>query len=147
MEKENLMSLKILNLILFSIFFFGCSEKPKEKELSISLVQTKEEHKLIDIINKERNKLSIKLLEIDNKLMTLAEKHAKFMASKSKLIHSNCSLPENIAWNYPDEESVVVAWMNSEGHRKNILNKKVSKVGYSYCKNNKKELYWCVVFE
>ena len=36
---------------------------------------------------------------------------------------------ENLAVNFTDSQDVVRAWMNSEGHRKNILNQKFTEVG------------------
>lgn len=48
---------------------------------------------------------------------------------------------ENIAYGYPTPEDVVIAWMNSEGHRANILNKNAKELAVSM-KNN----YWVQIF-
>jgi len=42
------------------------------------------------------------------------------------------ALAENIAAGYPNAESVVEGWMESEGHRNNILNDKLSEIGIGY---------------
>lgn len=42
------------------------------------------------------------------------------------------ALAENIAAGYPSAESVVEGWMESEGHRNNILNDELSEIGVGY---------------
>ena len=39
---------------------------------------------------------------------------------------------ENIAYGYPTPQAVVNSWMNSEGHRKNILNPNFTQIGVGY---------------
>ena len=39
---------------------------------------------------------------------------------------------ENIAWGQKSPEQVMDAWMNSEGHRANILNAKFTKMGVGH---------------
>ena len=39
---------------------------------------------------------------------------------------------ENIAMGYPTAEAVVDGWMNSEGHRANILNASFTEIGVGY---------------
>lgn len=74
------------------------------------------------------------------------------MANHSLLIHSKLSLPnfnnvgENIAMGQNSEESVFNDWMDSSGHRKNILGKKYKKAGVGYAKFRDGRPYWCVVF-
>jgi uncharacterized protein YkwD len=50
---------------------------------------------------------------------------------------------ENIAYGYPTPESVVNGWMNSEGHRKNILNSSFTEIGVGYVSNGN---YWTQMF-
>ena len=42
------------------------------------------------------------------------------------------SAGENIAKGYRTAEAVVTAWMNSEGHRANILNANYTEIGVGY---------------
>ena len=46
-----------------------------------------------------------------------------------------CVAAENIAWGQPDEASVVTAWMNSAGHRRNILLADVTEYGIGHVGN------------
>ena len=53
---------------------------------------------------------------------------------------------ENIAHGYKSAEDVVAAWMNSEGHRKNILNKTYTHIGVGIVQNELNEFYYVHMF-
>lgn len=54
---------------------------------------------------------------------------------------------ENIAAGYNTPALVVKGWMNSEGHRKNILNSKFRKIGIGYAEcNDTYGTYWVQLF-
>ena len=50
---------------------------------------------------------------------------------------------ENIAYGQRTPAAVVDAWMNSSGHRANILNASYTQIGVGYCAN---ENYWTQMF-
>lgn len=50
---------------------------------------------------------------------------------------------ENIAYGYSTPQTVVNAWMNSEGHRKNILNASFTQIGVGYVSQGH---YWTQMF-
>ena len=50
---------------------------------------------------------------------------------------------ENIARGYNTPESVVNGWMNSSGHRANILNSTYTRIGVGYVKDGN---YWTQMF-
>ena len=52
---------------------------------------------------------------------------------------------ENIAAGYPDPEDVMKGWMESEGHRNNILNPNYKYIGVGYC-NDDGCAYWVQLF-
>lgn len=52
---------------------------------------------------------------------------------------------ENIAWGQKTPEAVVNAWMNSDGHRANILNKNFTTIGVGYYMNGTTP-YWVQLF-
>lgn len=68
-----------------------------------------------------------------------AESHARWMAKYRKLQHQSMSrilkacnlrrVAENIAYGFTSGTSVVNAWMNSSGHRANLLNSKMRYIG------------------
>lgn len=49
---------------------------------------------------------------------------------------------ENIASGYKTPEQVVKGWMNSPGHRANILSTKYGKIGVGYAVGGKSGAYW-----
>lgn len=53
---------------------------------------------------------------------------------------------ENIAMGYETPETVVEAWMNSEGHRANILSEDFSSIGIGYMKDSQGQIYWVQLF-
>ena len=53
------------------------------------------------------------------------------------------SAGENIAYGYGTPAAVVNGWMNSSGHRANILNASYTQIGVGYCANGN---YWTQMF-
>lgn len=43
--------------------------------------------------------------------------------------YRECLVAENIAWGYPSSEQIMSGWMNSAGHRTNMLHPRVSEFG------------------
>lgn len=56
------------------------------------------------------------------------------------------SAGENIAWGQRSPEAVMEAWMNSDGHRANILNPRFTKIGVGYYQNTAGRNYWTQLF-
>ncbi len=65
-------------------------------------------------------------------------------------VDMNCMAGENIAAGYDTPESVVEGWMNSEGHRRNILNESYDYFAIGVCyKENDPDYYfyyWDLIF-
>jgi uncharacterized protein YkwD len=53
---------------------------------------------------------------------------------------------ENIAYGYPDASSVHSGWMNSPGHRANILQAGYTEIGVAVARDTAGRLYFCQVF-
>ena len=53
---------------------------------------------------------------------------------------------ENIASGYANPCAVVAGWMESEGHRDNILSSKFTHMGVGYCKSDSGKAYWEQLF-
>ncbi len=56
------------------------------------------------------------------------------------------SAGENIAWGQRSPKEVMNAWMNSEGHRANIMNPNYTSIGVGYYQNANGTNYWCQLF-
>ena len=53
---------------------------------------------------------------------------------------------ENIAWGQRTPEQVMQGWMNSSGHRANILNASYTAIGVGYYRNAAGTNYWTQLF-
>lgn len=108
--------------------------------------------------NEYRSRVNAQKLELNQQLNTAAQKHAEWMARNSTMSHTGAGGSqfsdrirnegyimrgggENIAAGYRSVEAVMNGWMNSTGHRRNILNASFEEVGFGMSKN-----YWCTVF-
>lgn len=102
--------------------------------------------------NKERGLKKIEQLEYDVKLEQFAQDWAEHMASRRRLRHSDLGFKgysfkgENIAMGQRTEEEVLKSWMNSRGHRANILNSRYTHVGFGCARTQSGTLYWCACF-
>lgn len=160
---KNLFNIAILILLLIC----GCPNtdnswnnitpyKNNEKEYPKENKEEPSDHnsKLLKLHNTQRELKGRTGLSLNSELIEYAQKHAEWMAKKNNLKHSDIGVlmgkwhtaGENIAWNQEDEEEVTTAWMNSSGHRANILNRNFSKVGFGVAPAKDGSLYWCTVF-
>lgn len=104
-----------------------------------------EEQKMLDLINQERSKVGVKPLSADIELMKVAKLKAEDMVDNNYFSHTSPtygspfdmlnkfritykSAAENIAGN-SSVEAAHNALMQSEGHRKNILNASFNYIG------------------
>lgn len=112
---------------------------------------------LIDLHNEARKKSWFVLdpLENDSTLENYATMWANKMAENHKLNHSSMKdilalgfnkVSENIAYGQKDEESVMKTWLNSSGHKKNIMDKNITHIGCGFSYSSDNVLYWCVCF-
>ena len=53
---------------------------------------------------------------------------------------------ENIAWGQKSAEQVMNGWMNSDGHRANILNENFKNIGVGYYQNENGRNHWVQLF-
>jgi uncharacterized protein YkwD len=100
------------------------------------------------LLNRERRARGVRPLRMRKRLSVAAKRHSRNMVRKSFFAHGNFvarilnaryvrrrqawSLGENIAWGTGElatPQSIVNAWMNSPGHRANILNRRFRDIG------------------
>lgn len=111
---------------------------------------------VVALVNQERAKAGCSALTVNAKLTTAALNHSKDMAAHSNMSHtgSDGSDPgaritragyswmtygENVAYGYSTPEQVMNGWMNSPGHRENILNCAFKEIGVGLAEPNS---YW-----
>jgi uncharacterized protein YkwD len=110
------------------------------------------EQRVLELTNIERTKNGLKPLKGNVELNYAADKYAGEMAQRRVLSHTGPdgskpwdrakavgfeaqTMGENIAAGQRTPEEVVQAWMNSPGHRANILNPNYTQIGTGFEKN------------
>jgi uncharacterized protein YkwD len=105
------------------------------------------EASVIEKINVERERRGRSPLEIDFDLMQSSRKHCSWMTRSRRLQHASAPVAENIAMGQHNASAAVRAWMNSSGHRANILNRGYTRVGTAAYVSSGGAIYWCMQFE
>ena len=104
------------------------------------------EQAIVDETNAQRARFGLPALEVDVDLMNSARKHAIWMARHHSLQHSH-GVAENIAMGYPTTAEAMSGWMNSSGHRANILNHGYRRIGVAAYQSSGGTIYWCQQFQ
>jgi uncharacterized protein YkwD len=104
------------------------------------------EANIVKYTNAQRVKYGLAALQIDRDLMESAREHASWMALNRKLVHTRRPVAENIAMGQPHSRSAVADWMNSSGHRANILNRSYRLIGVAAYRTPEGTIYWCQQF-
>ncbi len=112
---------------------------------------------VFELVNVERAKVGIEPLELSAELNYVAQAKSEDMAAHNTLSHTSpvygslsdlydffgvdwmISAGENIAQGYTSPQAVVTGWMNSDGHRANILSDTFKFIGIGYEPNGN---YW-----
>lgn len=115
---------------------------------------------VIDLTNAERKQNGLPALQADTKLSGVAQKKSADMQQNNYFSHTSPtygspfdmmrdmgvtykSAGENIAQGQQTPQAVVQAWMDSEGHRKNILSPNFTHIGVGYEKTGN---HWTQMF-
>lgn len=101
---------------------------------------TEQEQTVLDNVNAERVKRGLHPLVADPILTQRARNHAAWMASRRSMTHSRGAW-ENIAMGQRTPLAAFRAWLNSSGHRANMLSRNATKIGIGVS-----NYYWCQQF-
>jgi uncharacterized protein YkwD len=130
------------------------AETPEE-ELHSYAVQ------ILNLVNAERTKAGLTELKLDLNITAAANVRAKEIKQSfshtrpngknfsSALTEQGVSFRrsgENIAWGQKSPEQVMNGWMNSSGHRANILNSSFENIGIGYYQDTNGVNYWVQLF-
>ena len=135
----SLFAVVIVALFLFTAFFARTVIQSGQLAAVISSV-------LVDLTNKDRKQEELTTLSMNPLLVESAQAKANDMAEKGYFAHTSPEgidpwywireagysftyAGENLAVNFSDSEDVVSAWMDSPGHRANILNGTFTEIG------------------
>lgn len=118
------------------------------------------QQQVIDLTNEAREKNGLKPLKNSNDVEEVAQVKSEDMSENDYFSHTSptygspfdmlkefgvdySTAAENIAAGQQSPESVVDGWLNSSGHRKNIMNKNITHIGVGYAKDGN---YWVQMF-
>lgn len=119
-------------------------------------------NQILSLVNSERAAAGLSALTLDSSLTNAAMLKAQDMADNNYFSHTSPtygtpfqmlqtlgisykSAGENIAKGQKSAEAVMTAWMNSEGHKANILSSSYGKLGVGYVSQNG-TTYWVQIF-
>ncbi|MEN2766988.1 CAP domain-containing protein [Ornithinibacillus xuwenensis] len=131
-------------------------QQPQQGNYSLSEF----ENEVVTLTNQERQQAGLSILKVDNSLSSVAREKSNDMQQKGYFSHTSPtygspfdmmrdfgityqSAGENIAKGQQSAKEVVQAWMNSEGHRANILNGDFTHIGVGYDPSGH---YWTQMF-
>ena len=104
------------------------------------------EQNIVARTNAQRARYSLPPLAVDVQLVNSARSHAAWMTSRGTLQHTSAPVAENIAMGQRNTQEVVNSWMNSPGHRANILNRGHRRIGVAAFAGRNGTIYWCQQF-
>jgi uncharacterized protein YkwD len=104
------------------------------------------EANLVSYTNEQRLRYGLPPLQVDKELMVTAREQAEWMTRNRALVHTSRPVAENIAMGQPHSSDAVQAWMNSSGHRANILNATHRRIGVAAFRTADGTIYWCQQF-
>ena len=121
------------------------------------------EQEVLKLVNQARAENGLNPLSWADDLADIARAHSADMIERGFFSHTNPdgqspfdriknngisyrAAAENIAYGQPNAESVMNSWMNSAGHRANILNANLKEIGIGAVKNSNGIVYWTQVF-
>jgi uncharacterized protein YkwD len=122
-----------------------CCPPPAKKV--VRPVGNKQEMEVIALVNKERTRRGMKPLAPSPKLMAVSEQWSQNQASRRRMYHSRNGYGENVAYGQPNSYAVMTDWMNSRGHRNNILSQRYDSIGVGYVTASNGTPYWTQSFQ
>ncbi len=134
------LSTKLPFLALLAFLSFSCTTDSLEdevqgEEFSLIILEDKSiEVEILDLINDHRLSKGLDSLLDMNLVKSVAYTHTDYMVDNNEVSHANffkrseylkanagaSKVSENVAYGYSSAESVVNAWLKSEGHRATI---------------------------
>lgn len=134
------------------------------QKINIPNVDTKStESKVMQLVNAERAKAGLQPLKANWQLSRVARYKSQDMINKGYFSHTSptygspfkmmesfgikfSSAGENIAMGQRTPEEVMKSWMNSSGHRANILSPSYTEIGVGVAKDDQGRIYWTQMF-
>lgn len=134
-----------------------------DEEASGSFLASEAEKEVVRLTNIERENNGLGPLALDEELSKVAREKSRDMDENDYFDHISPrygspfemmdsfgiryrTAGENLAMGYLTPKTVVDGWMNSEGHRANILNGNFNRIGIGEYRAGKFNIYWTQMF-
>lgn len=140
----------------------AASAAPAPQPTRTASATERAEDEVIALVNVERRKQNCDPVHLDSRLRTAARGHSADMATHDYFSHTgrDGSSPwdrarragytqpsgENIAYGYRTATEVMRGWMDSEGHRNNVVNCSSKAIGVGLAYNARGTAYWTQLF-
>lgn len=148
---------KFLTFLLFTFILISCGSNEKNLEVEEELSLTEAEI-VLSLVNKARLDAGLNILILNEALNTAAYEHSLDMETNEYFSHTSLDgtkfssrainagykgspTGENIANGQRSAEAAFTSWINSEGHKANILNANATDMGLGLS-----GFYWTQVF-
>ena len=150
---------------IFSLFFvFAIFEaRPSSAYASTASSTQAMEDQVIKLVNVQRSRRGLQTLKKNATLAKIARYKAQDMVNRHYFSHISptygspfkmmenfgirfSAAGENIAMGQRTPQQVMNAWMNSPGHRANILSPSYTQIGVGFAKNKNGVCYWTQEF-
>jgi uncharacterized YkwD family protein/spore coat assembly protein SafA len=122
-----------------------------------------QENEVIKLVNVQRSKVGLPALKANWQVCRVARYKSQDMINKNYFSHTSptygspfkmmetfgvrfSAAGENIAYGQKTPAAVMVSWMNSPGHRSNILNPTYTEIGVGLAKSSNGTCYWTQMF-
>ena len=139
------------------------AEEPVKKENAETPQEKTAGKNVLELVNQERTEQGLDALVWNEDVAKVAQEKAEDMARNGYFSHTSptygspfemmksfgisySAAGENIAKGYTTPEAVMHGWMNSEGHRANILNSQFTQLGVGVAKDSNGALCWVQMF-
>lgn len=152
------MKKNILLLCGWIMLLSGCSkESPVDNTDPPSVLLTEYEKGVVALVNKERLAAGLNALQIEPSLMASCDVRAKEIVSKfshtrpdgrdcfSAITTKFVFAGENVAKGQSSPQRVMKGWMDSRGHKDNIMDARFTHIGVG-CHHDNGTFYWAQLF-
>jgi len=136
---------------------------PGQKLTIPTVTTTAQENEVVRLVNVERSRAGLQPLKINWELSRVARYKSADMANKGYFSHTSptygtpfqmmenfglrfTAAGENIAYGQRTPAEVMRDWMNSPGHRSNIMSGSYNEIGVGLFKNKNGVCYWTQMF-
>jgi uncharacterized protein YkwD len=152
----------VLAIVLLSTFLMSCSDQEDTIEVyeTINVNYTQIDYEIADLINTYRVSIGLPSFNLLDEASIEAIDHNNYMIDQAVPSHDNfqsrfqnlknsvnaIGVSENVGFGYSTAESVVAAWLNSEGHKENIENPTFTYFGISTKQDSQGRNYFTNIF-